>query len=245
MTIDINDLNAFVNANIVGFHESKANTLAQLSLHKLLKRKNPYLFRAKNLIVASDLIRDLLDAYLSSSEEKYFGDFLEELAIYIAETVYNGHKSASQGIDLEFSKDDVYYVIAIKSGSNWGNSSQHAKQEQDFKNAVTRLKQSNRVLNVQPVLGICYGKTKTTFPRNYMKVTGQNFWYLISGSRSLYTDIVEPIGYRARDHNEDFHQAKTRIIHRFTRQFMDEFCEDDMIIWQRLVEFNSRNFDLE
>jgi hypothetical protein len=100
--------------------------------------------------------------------------------------------------------------------------------------------------NVQPVLGICYGKTKTSYIRGYMKVVGQNFWYLISENRDLYTQIIEPVGYRAREHNEVFLIEKSRLTNRFTRQFIERFCDDeDCIDWVKLVEFNSGNFDLD
>jgi DNA modification methylase len=65
---------------------------------------------------------------------------------------------------------------------------------QDLKNATVRIKQSKRGMNVQAVLGICYGKTRTPYLRGYIKVVGQNFWYLISESKDLHTDIIGPLG---------------------------------------------------
>lgn len=243
--LDLETVRQFVNQNIVTFHEKKVKSLESLSLHRLLRKKNPYLFRAKNLNAPDDLIRDILDAFLSSSEEKLFGDFLEELAIFIATLTCNGHKSSAPGIDLEFFHNATHYIISIKSGPNWGNSSQQRRQEDDFKDAVKRLKQSSRSLHIQPVLGICYGNTKTSYLRGYMKAVGQNFWYLISENENLYLEIVEPIGYRAREHNDNFLSAKNRIVTLFLRQFIDEFCDNGDIDWNRLVAFNSRNFDLK
>ncbi|MCZ2123553.1 MAG: cytosolic protein, partial [Anaerolineales bacterium] len=176
---------------MVDFHQRRLKSLEELKLEKLLT-KNPYLFKAKNLLTANALIEDLLSAFLSSSEEKLFGDFLEGLAVFVAQKTCGGHKSTAQGVDLEFFNNDTHHIVSIKSGPNWGNSSQQDKLEQDLKTAVARLKQSKHSLNIQPVLGICYGKTKTTFLRGYMKIVGQNFWYLISKNPNLYTDIVEP-----------------------------------------------------
>ena len=65
-------------------------------------------------------------------------------------------------------------MSSVKSGPNLGNNAQQKKQIDDFNKAVRVLKQSNHVLNVQPVLGICYGKTKTSYLHGYMKVVGQN-----------------------------------------------------------------------
>ncbi|GAB4159621.1 MAG: hypothetical protein Fur0021_30710 [Candidatus Promineifilaceae bacterium] len=79
-----------------------------------------------------------------------------------------------------------------------------------------------------------------------MKVVGQNFWYLISENKGLYTEIIEPIGYRAKYHNDIFYEEKGSIVNRFTGQFIARFCDSSgRIEWVRLVEWNSRNFDLD
>lgn len=243
--LNLDEVREYVNENVVDFHQRRVRSLEELRLEKLLT-KNPYLFKAKNIITAGELITGLLEAFLSSSEEKLFGDFLEGLAVFIAQRTCDGHKSAAPGVDLEFFNKDVHYVVSVKSGTNWGNSSQQSKLEQDLKNAVVRVKQSKRGANVQPVLGICYGKTKTSYVRGYLKVVGQNFWYLISENRDLYTDIIEPIGHKAKEHNETFLLERSRVINRFTKLFIDKFCDDmGTIDWAKLVEFNSGNYDLD
>lgn len=237
----------YVNANIVGFHNSRLQSLKGLSLGMLLRKKNPYMFRAKNIATASELINGLLSAFLSSSEEKHFGDFLEGLAVFIAGQTCGGFKSGIQGADLEFLDDGIHYVVSIKSGPNWGNSSQQKKLAQDLREASIRIRQGRIGYRVQPVLGICYGKTRTKhMAHGYLKVVGQNFWYLLSRNADLYTDIIEPIGYRAKEHNEAYDQALTGIINRFTGEFVSQFCDDSGAIeWRRLVEFNSGNLDLD
>lgn len=244
--INIKELNEFVNVNIVSFHNRRTHCLEELKLSNLIK-KNPYLFKAKNIEISGDLIISLLDAFLSSSEEKMFGDFLEDLAVYIAEKTKNGHKSSAQSIDLEFIEDSTHYLISIKSGSNWGNSSQHKKLAQDFQNAVKVIKQSGQKINTQPILGICYGKTKTSYmDKGYWKLVGQNFWYFISDSKSLYKDIIEPVGYQAKQHNDKFSKQKSAIVNRLTTEFSRNFClTSGEINWEELVEFNSGNFDLD
>jgi hypothetical protein len=243
--LNLDDVNAFVNENIVDFHQRRIKSVEELSLDKLLT-KNPYLFKAKHLSNGLALITDLLTAFLSSSEEKLFGDFLEDLAVFVAQKTCDGHKSTASGVDLEFFNKGTHYVASIKSGPNWGNSSQQDKLEQDLKTAIARLKQSRRSVNVQAVLGICYGRTKTSYVRGYLKIVGQNFWYLISENKDLYTDIIEPIGYKAREHNDAFFYERDKVINRFTRQFIDRFCDSsDAIDWVKLVQFNSGNYDLD
>ena len=243
--LDLDAVGAYASENIVDFHQRRLKSLEQLKLRKLLK-KNPYLFKAKNITTAGDLISGLLDAFLSSSEEKLFGDFLEDLAIFIASQTCNGHKSTAPGVDLEFENKGIYYVVSVKSGPNWGNSSQQSKLAEDLQKAVIRVKQSRHGANVQSVLGICYGRTRTGFLRGYLKVVGQNFWYLISENQDLYTDIIEPIGHRAKEHNDAFQRDRGRVINRFTKEFVESFCDSTGAIdWVRLVEFNSGNYDLD
>jgi hypothetical protein len=243
-TLDLNAVRDYVNENIVDFHQRKVKSLEELQLDKLLK-KNPYLFKAKSIATAGELISNLLEAFLSSSEEKLFGDFLEGLAAFVAQRTCDGHKSTAPGVDLEFFNKEVHYVVSVKSGPNWGNSSQHNRLEQDLKNAVARLKQSRRGANVQSVLGICYGKTRTGYLRGYLKIVGQNFWYFISEDKNLYTDIIEPIGHRAKEHNDDFSRERSRVTNLFTKQFLDRFCDASGVInWVKLVQLNSGNYDL-
>lgn len=246
--LDLEKVCTFVNENIVDFHEMRLASLENLTLDKLLRRKNPYLFKAKHITRAGQLMESLLSAHVSSSEEKHFGDFLERLAVFVAGETCGGHKSTAQGVDLEFIDGDVHYVVSIKSGPSWGNSSQVAKLVEDMKAAMTRVRQSRAASKVQPVLGICYGKTRTNFNYRFpgfWKVVGQNFWYLISENKNLYTDIIEPIGYRAKQHNAAFDAKLDKIVNRFTKTFIDRFCTaSGAIDWERLVAYNSGNFDL-
>lgn len=84
-----------------------------------MQKKNPYLFRAKNIITAQELVTSFLDAKLSASEEKIFGDFLEDLAIFVAQKTLDAKKSSGSGIDFEYRKGDKIVLVSVKSGLNW------------------------------------------------------------------------------------------------------------------------------
>ena len=98
------EIRDYVSGNVSAFHETRLARLEELKLNKILKRKNPYLFKAKNILTAEALVRVLLDAHLSSQEETLFGDFLEGLGIYINARTFGGKKSSAEGIDLEFDR---------------------------------------------------------------------------------------------------------------------------------------------
>lgn len=235
--LKISDVVYYVEQHIGDFHAKIARSLANLQLKNVLLRKNPYLFKAKNILTAQDLVKTLLDAHLSSQEETIFGDFLEGLAIFVCNKVYGGRKSSAEGIDLEFEKDGMKYIVTIKSGPNWGNSSQIAKMKDNFKKAKRIL--GSRIKNIVAVNGCCYGKDNQPNKGDYLKFCGQRFWEFIAGNKNFYTDIIEPLGHRAKEKNEEFMKAYARIINKFTLEFMHSFCKDGKIDWKRLVKFNS------
>jgi Type II restriction endonuclease EcoO109I len=237
-------VDAFVRENIVKFHEWRAENIDSITLKDLINNKNPYLFRAKNLNVAGDLISALLGARLSSSEEGVFGKFLEEVAVFVASATKRGQKSSTRGIDIDLTDNGVRYLIAVKSGKNWGNAQSHAKQKQDFRKAVQVIKQSRQAGEVTPVLGICYGKFRTRHTGHYLHIGGQSFWNLLSGDPKLYIDIVEPLGHEAKKHDEAFKEHVANLTNRLTHEFTEKYCQENGAIdWSRLVHAVSGNMD--
>ncbi len=185
--------------NIGKFHQKKIQSLDKLKLSQILKRKNPYLFKAKYVLTAEQIIKGFVDAHISSNEESIFGDWLEGLAIFVNEKVYEGRKSGINGIDLEFDSDGIRYIVAIKSGPNWGNSSQIKKMVSDFTTAKKTLRTSNSNLIITAVNGCCYGKDANPDKGNYYKYCGQKFWEFISGTTNLYLDIIKPLSHKVRE----------------------------------------------
>jgi hypothetical protein len=242
-SISLREVTRFVSENIGEFHKSRVNRIKKVKLKQVLQKKNPYLFKAKNLLTAEKLVESLLQAYLSSSEEELFGEFLESLAIFVAKTTLGGKKAHGSGIDLEFERSNVVYLVSIKSGVNWGNSSQYKALRDNFKKAVQILKQSRSIKAVQPVLASCYGKKKKKDNGEYLSICGQEFWHFISGNKNLYTDIIEPLGHEAQRHNQYYEEERAVLINNFTIEFSKEFCIDGRIDWKKLVEFNSGNLE--
>jgi len=236
----LNDIARYVEENIESFHLKRIKSIDQLKLSQVLKRKNPYLFRAKNVSTAEQIIRGIVDAHLSSNEETLFGDWLEGLAIFVNNKVYGGYKSGITGIDLEFNNEGTRYIVTIKSGPNWGNSSQIKKMIEDFRQAKKTLRTSNSGLNVVAVNGCCYGMDNQPDKGDYFKYCGQRFWEFVSGNEQLYIDIIKPLGYKAREKNEKYMQSYFQMINRFTKEFTNNFCtKNGAIDWERLVHYNS------
>ena len=242
--LNLDDVRDYVNDNIGQFHEGRLKKLEGLKLRELLRRKNPYLFRAKNVVTSHDLLDSFLQASLSSSEEERFGQFLEALAIFVSEKTCNGRKSAVPGVDLEFTNDGIQYLVSVKSGPNWGNSAQQEKLADHFGSAVSRIKQNDRTAPVESILGCCYGRLKTKYNKKYgwTKIVGQSFWHFLSDSDGLYEDIIEPIGHMARERNTEFEDGRGALLNKLSLEFSKDFCDEEgHIDWPKLVEFNSGN----
>lgn len=241
--LNIKDVSRYVEQNIGEFHQKRIKSLDGLKLSQVLKRKNPYLFKAKYVLTAEQIVKGLVDAHISSNEETIFGDWLEGLAIFINNKVFGGRKSGIAGIDLEFDNNGKRNIVTIKSGPNWGNSSQIAKMAADFKTAKKTLRTSNSQLNIVAVNGCCYGRDNQPDKGDYFKYCGQRFWEFISGDSNLFTEIIEPLGHNAKEKNDEFILSYSRMMNKFVSEFLGEFCKSNgEIDWDKLVRFNSEAY---
>lgn len=230
----------YIEKNIQTFHQRRLEKLSELKLIDVLKRKNPYLYKAKNINTAQDLVEVILAAHLSSQEEGIFGNFLEGLAIYVCGIAFNGRKSSAEGIDLEVEIDGVHYIIVIKSGPKWANSSQLRKMKDSFVRAARILRTSGHQINVRAVNGCCYGREGREDKGEYLKLCGESFWTFISGQSTLYLEIIEPLGHQASERNLSFQAEYEKVLNKFTKEFLDRFCnEDGTIKWNEIIAINS------
>lgn len=238
--IDENKLAAFIKTGIQDYHEKILQRLLNLKLSDVLKRKNPYLFRAKAFDTSEALIRSILEAHLSSQEEGIFGGFLEQVAIFVCGEIFSGIKSSAEGIDLEFEAGEIRYIVSIKSGPNWGNSAQISKMKDHFKRAKRILGTNTKSQNVVAINGCCYGTDDSPDKGEYLKLCGQRFWSLISGDDSLYTKIIEPLGHESLERKASFEKEYAKVINKFMKEFLLDFCNDmGEINWEKLLQYNS------
>jgi Type II restriction endonuclease EcoO109I len=233
----------YVKNNLGEFHKKRIDSLSEIQLKKILRRKNPYLFRAKSYSKGQDIVDGILTAHLSSSEEGIFGNWLERLAIAVNGRVYGGKKSASDGVDLEFEREGKRYFVAIKSGPNWNNSSSLAKLTDHFNSAKKKLKTSGGSGNGEFVIGCCYGQSnpQSEFKAaGYYIIRGQRFWELISGNKDLYTDLNGYIGEFSGLYNQEFQEKYAQVVNKLTEEFLAEYSDNKGDIdWVKLVVLTS------
>ena len=252
--LDYEKLNKFIISDVIGpFYEIRFDRLTSATLDNVIKRKNPYLFKAKNIGTAGDLAKNLLDAFLSSQEETIFGDLMENLAIHICHLVFEGAKAKEgkfRSIDLIFERDNKLYIVGIKSGPNWGNSDQVNAMRRNFKNArkIIRSENNGEAKSIVAVNGCMYGRddrphkvSKKDPQLSYYKLCGQSFWELVSGDDALYKKIIQPLDKEAKKRDETFKSLYTKKTNEMTKGILDHFCSESVLDWDKIVDYVSKS----
>lgn len=222
------------------FYESLISKIDTLNINKVMKRKNPYLYRAKAMQSASDIVDSVLTAFVSSSEETIFGNcFFEPVAIAAS----NGNKALAEGIDimLQDNENNTIAAIAVKSGPSVFNADSKKRQEQNFM-AASKLAQQAKA-RYEAYIGYCYGKKKDSGrgkPKIYQELAGKNFWWKLTGEEDFYIKLIEYMGDLPEKYVARFQESYMKASNRLVREFSNNFCaEDGSIDWEKLVKFNS------
>lgn len=226
-----------VGSALTAFYSALTKTLDDMDVDKILKRKNPYLYRAKGINSAGQIVGGILSAYVSSSEETVFGNcFFEPIALVVS----GGQKAVSEGIDITVDKDNAIYSIAVKSGPAVFNADSRKRQEQNFQSAQKRAQQAKKAYF--PVVGYGYGKKKTKVGHEkfYLEIAGKDFWEWMTGDPEFYTKIIAFMGTRPDEYVKEFENAYNKAENRMVREFTVKYCKDDgSVDWDRLIKFNS------
>ena len=158
------------------FYGTLIEKIDGLNIQKVMKRKNPYLYRAKAMQSATEIVDSVLTAFVSSSEETIFGNcFFEPIAIAAS----GGNKALAEGIDIMIQNNETNTIsaIAVKSGPSVFNADSKKRQEQNF-TAASKLAQQAKA-RYEAYIGYCYGKKKES-GRGAQNVSGIG-WKTILG----------------------------------------------------------------
>ncbi len=232
------ELQELIKRCLLGFYERRLGRLATLKLRDILRRKNPYLFKAIGTQSATEIVEGILSAYLSSSDESIFGkNFFEP----VAKAVSGGVVSPSEGVDVAVETESRYLAISIKSGPNPYNASQKRRQNTEFLSLRSRLMKLNKQFDA--MLGHCYGRTRSepSESRVYRDRSGQEFWEELTGDADFYQRLLRMMqeDIIAR-HREEYRTAWQQAVNRYVRDFTRDFChENGAIDWEELLRFNS------
>jgi site-specific DNA-methyltransferase (cytosine-N4-specific) len=244
-------LNDFIATDVIKpFYNIRLERLETANLANIAKRKNPYLFKAKNIETAGDLAKGFLDAFLSSQEETIFGDLMEGLAINVCRQVFDGKKAEEgkyRSVDLIFERENKLYIVGIKSGPNWGNSDQVNAMRKNLKIAkkIIQVEYPGKV--IVNVNGCIYGRENQAHKVNkkdpglsYYKICGQAFWELISGDGELYKKIIRPLDKEAKKRDDKFKELYVKKINEMTKGIIDLFYNNDSLDWDKIIDYVSK-----
>ncbi|MES2087514.1 MAG: PmeII family type II restriction endonuclease [Patescibacteria group bacterium] len=249
--INYEELDKFVASDVIQpFYDKRIEKLKSIKLKDVMRRKNPYLFKAKNIQTAGDLVNDILNAFLSSQEETIFGDLLENLAININHTVFKGLKAEEnkfKSVDLIFERDNKLYIVGIKSGPNWGNADQISGMRSNLKEARRILREEGKTQEMVCVNGCIYGKDNVPLKKHkvdseldYTKLCGQNFWELISGDKDLYRNLIKPLDKEVKKRDDTFKETYVKKINEMTKDLIELFYTKDQLDWDKIVDYVSK-----
>ena len=95
--VDSKEIERAIGNALEEFYTSLLSKIDTISIGDIMKRKNPYLYRAKAIESAAEIVDSVLSATVSSSEETIFGNcFFEPLAIAAS----GGNKALAEGVDI-------------------------------------------------------------------------------------------------------------------------------------------------
>lgn len=222
------------------FYTALLQKIDKVNIEDIMKRKNPYLYRAKAMQSAAEIVESVLSATISSSEETIFGNcFFEPIAIAAS----GGNKALAEGVDIMVEDKDTntMYAIAVKSGPSVFNADSKKRQEQNFA-AARKLAQQAKA-RYEAYIGYCYGKKRSSGkgrPTIYRELAGQDFWTELTGDKDFYLKIIGYMGTKPEQYLEKYRDSYAKASNRLIKQFTADFCDDDgNISWQKLVKFNS------
>ena len=222
------------------FYANLIEKIDGLNIKKVMKRKNPYLYRAKAMQSASEIVESVLTAFVSSSEETIFGNcFFEPIAIAAS----GGNKALAEGIDIMIQDNTTNTIsaIAVKSGPAVFNADSKKRQEQNFM-VASKLAQQVKA-RYEAYIGYCYGKKTDSGrgkPKMYQELAGKRFWTELTGDEDFYIKIIGYMGTMPEKYVADYKESYNKAANRLVREFSNSFCkEDGSIDWEKLVEFNS------
>lgn len=214
----------------ITFAQPFAQKLLSLKMKGIIANKNPYLYRASGIRTCEDLVRRVLQDYVSASVEGYFGKFFEG----VARVVSGGVKPVGGGeVDLDVRVGDVARLYAIKSGAKGFNSSSYDKAKRDLNSAERRLRQDR--VRVEKKIAFAYGRRRPAFKEGIEHLSSRQFWAEVSGDDGFYDKLLAVCEALAPLYTADMQAPFAGLLHE-ARQL---FCVGDDLDWDKILKLVS------
>ena len=213
--------------------------LFDMKLSDLISQTNPYQLIPRHITSSYEVVKLLVDNYLVTREEIFINEFLKQQAVSYAKQIYNAQESDCEGIDLEFMKDGIEFLITI-------GTTPYPAQSIENENLINTLLiacQSKRKeipdIPVRAVYGCFYGVDNQPDKGNYFILCGQQFWEFVSGDPDCYLKIIEPVSKLSFLRNDSCFDEYSRLLNKLEAEFLRDFCTDGLIDWPKLIKLNS------
>lgn len=236
-TIKPSVLSKLIEDCLTEFYQKRFKHIQDLDLKKILRRKNPYLFRAIGTEQASEIVKSILEAYMSSSDETIFGNVYFET---IAQSLPGVMTSDGEGADFKMEDATAIRDYSLKSGPNPFNASQREKQNTQFLAMKARLAKIRKQFD--PVLAYSYGRRIKPADKKhiYRETAGKAFWEEITGDPDFYLKLIRLMGNIPQRRKAEYRQAWDAAVNRLEAEFLKDFCfKDGRIDWEKLTTFVS------
>jgi hypothetical protein len=235
--MDLARLEALIADCLARFYKARLEGLTRLKLKNVLRKKNPYLYRALGFEKASEIVEQVMMAFLSSSDETIFGNIFFEP---IARLAAKGKVADGEGVDFVVESRKKILAVAVKSGPNWGNADQHKRQSTNFDALRKRLFKMQKQFD--PLCGQSYGQqcSEPTDNARYRRRSGQAFWEEITGDPDFYLKLTRLMKNVPAENRQIYKPVWDAAVNRFTAEFITDFCNPDGAIdWEKLTAFSS------
>jgi hypothetical protein len=131
-----------------------------------------------------------------SSKETFFGKFIEQVSREVAlrnPNFANVDSGGTHGVDLRLveHKTKRRVLISVKSGKNWGNSSQWKQQHVEFSAAAKSHRKSYDYQHTVGIVGQAWDcSVPAILSGSVFRIGGQAYWwYLSGGNRELCQEL--------------------------------------------------------
>lgn len=164
----LNDISKYVENHIGEFHAARIAKLQNMNLKEILKRKNPYMYRAMCPMSVSEFVECIVDETFRKINTDLFYEWMKDVSLFVSQTIDNNHCEAPQVITLREFCSSEYWAKKMC--------------EDDF-----------FVKTIEPAIESCFKE------------------------------------------DSECHKLKVRILNRFTKEFIEEFCDSDCAFnWDKL-----------
>lgn len=213
------------------FVNKVSEKLASMTMKELVKRKNPYLYRATGVETCDDYVQRAFREHIAGMRGNFFGLFFES----VAQILSGGTKPEGTGeIDLEVQKDGEMLLYVIKSGASGHNASSLKKALDDLSAVSSSFEAQN--IRAHKNIAYAYGRHgEHVDDDGVRKMASKDFWAEMSGDEDFYVKLLDVAAALSPMFQADMESPYERLL----AEAHELFCEGDAIRWDKVIRMVS------